>query len=859
MAAKQASGWRTWVRKGAFAVADQGLMSGSNFLLSVLLVRWLAPEQYGAYALAFSIFFFVSAVHQALLLEPMSVFGTADYSDCQGAYIGAMLWFQGAFSILLLAVCGGAAWLAAALGDPNLAAAFLGLALGSPGILLFWLARMACYMKLAPAVSAGGATLYSLLLLAGAWGLLRSRLISTVSVMVLMGVAATLVATLVLVWMRPDLKSSGKFLRDTARRHWSYGRWALGSSLVIWVPGNIFYSLTTAFLGIGSAGAFRALMNLTFPVTHTASALSLVFQPQLSRTAANSGARATVRPVARMATLYAAGALAWLALVALGGGRVWQVLYQGRFHDASPLAVWMLVGVVFQVTAYVPAIGLRALKAPSLVFFAYSIAALACLAVGIPATKIWGLTGAVASYSGSFLLSFLAAVVLYRRRVREEGREKEIDANTRWKAAGTSTLKILLSAYACEPNRGSEPGVGWNWARHLARNHEVWVITRSNNRGVIEAALARKPLPNAHFVYYDLPRWTRFWKRRSRGLRAYYYLWQVGSYFAARRLTREVRFDLVQHVTFVKYWMPSFLSLLGRPFIWGPVGGGESAPRAFRSNFSLRGRVYDTARRLARALGSMDPAVSLMARRAFVGLATTEETATRMRALGCRDVRIFSEAGLSDDDLAVLTCVPPRHEAPFRIVSIGNLLHLKGFDLSLEAFAGFLHRGGRGEYWLIGDGPERLRLEALSRRLGIAGQVKFWGLLPRAQVLSRLADCDVVAHPSLHDSGGWTCLEAMAAARPVVCLDLGGPGMQITAETGIKIPAETPDQAIAAMTLAFEALAANPVRRLRMGEAGRALVRRHFRWYDKPERLLSACGVTGSANRDPLVAEGVLQ
>jgi glycosyltransferase involved in cell wall biosynthesis len=869
MQAERRIGWRTWVRKGAFAVTDQGLVSGSNFWLSILLARWLAPEQYGAYALAFSIFFFVSAVHQALLLEPMSVFGPSEYATRQRSYIGAMLWFHGAFSILLLAGFGGAAWLASALGDPNLAAALLGLAFCAPGILLFWLARMACYVKLAPATAASGAALYCLTLVAGAWMLSRSGWISTVSVMLLMGSAATLVATFLLAWIRPDFKSAGKLLRESARRHWSYGRWALGSSLVIWVPGNIFYSLTTAFLGIGSAGAFRALMNLTFPVTHTASALSMLLQPQLSSTASNTGARSTESLVARMAMLYACGALAWLVLVALQTERVWQLLYRGRFHDTSSLAVWVLVGVVFQVTAYVPAIGLRALKAPSLVFFAYSIAAVACLAGGIPAIRIWGLAGAAASYSGSLLLSFIATIVLYRRRVRTESRQdgrpvsrrfKAFDANASLESGATSKLKILLSAYACEPNCGSEPGVGWNWAQHLAGQHELWIITRSNNRGVIEAALTSKPLPHAHFIYYDLPRWSRFWKRGSLGLRTYYYLWQIGAYFSARRLARHVRFDLVQHVTFVKYWMPSFVSLLGPPFIWGPVGGGESAPSAFRSNFSLRGKLYDAGRRLVRALGSSDPWVTLMARRAYIGLATTEQTAARMRVLGCRDVRIFSEAGLSDDDISVLTCIPPRHETPFRIVSIGNLLHLKGFDLSLQAFAGFLRRGGRGEYWLIGAGPERTRLEALARRLGVVRQVKFWGRLARAEVLALLADCDVVAHPSLHDSGGWTCLEAMAAARPVVCFDLGGPGTQVTAESGIKIPAENPNQAIAAMTIAFESLAADPMRRWLMGAAGRARVRRHFRWHDKPERLLSLCGFTSTGGtEETIIAEGALR
>jgi glycosyltransferase involved in cell wall biosynthesis len=403
-------------------------------------------------------------------------------------------------------------------------------------------------------------------------------------------------------------------------------------------------------------------------------------------------------------------------------------------------------------------------------------------------------------------------------------------------------LKILVSAYACEPGRGSEPGVGWNWARQLARQHEVWVITRPNNRGPIEAALAREPNPNLHFVYSDLPRWARFWKRGALAVRPYYYLWQAAAYFTARRLARRVQFDLAHHVTFVKYWAPSFVALLDTPFIWGPVGGGESAPRAFQAAFSLHGKLYNMARNAARALAGLDPFLALTARRARLGLATTEETAQRMRSLGCRNVHVFASIGLSDDDLAELAQAPVRAKGPFRIVSLGNLLQLKGFDLALQAFAQFVRDGYSGEYWLIGDGPERRRLEALAASLGVSGRVRFWGQLKRPQALERLAECDVLAHPSLHDSGGCVCLEAMAAARPVVCLDLGGPALKVTSETGIKIPARNPKQAIADLTLAFETLASNPALRARMGEAGRARVRRDFHWDHKPAQLLGLLG-----------------
>jgi glycosyltransferase involved in cell wall biosynthesis len=398
-------------------------------------------------------------------------------------------------------------------------------------------------------------------------------------------------------------------------------------------------------------------------------------------------------------------------------------------------------------------------------------------------------------------------------------------------------LRVLLSAYACEPERGSEPGVGWNWANQIGRLEEVWVITRANNRPAIESVLSKERLPNVHFIYFDLPRWARFWKRGRRRIHAYYYLWQIGAYLVARKLHRQVGFDLVHHITFVNYWMPSFMALLPVPFLWGPVGGGESAPRAFWPSFSLRGKVHELVRDIVRRSGRLDPFVRLTARRAAFALTTTEETYRRVRALGCGRALVYPESGLSKEEIHRLANCPRRHCTPFRVASIGDLLHLKAFDLGLRAFALFEHQFPASEYWLIGEGPERKRLEALAQRLGVAPKVTFCGRKPRSEVLEKLADCDVLLHPSLHDSGGWVCLEAMAAGRPVICLNLGGPGFQVNDETGIKVPAVTPQQAVRDIAAALCQLASEPKLRWRLGEAGRRRVDEHFNWDLKGRKM----------------------
>jgi glycosyltransferase involved in cell wall biosynthesis len=189
---------------------------------------------------------------------------------------------------------------------------------------------------------------------------------------------------------------------------------------------------------------------------------------------------------------------------------------------------------------------------------------------------------------------------------------------------------------------------------------------------------------------------------------------------------------------------------------------------------------------------------------------------------------VLSAVSLPEAERAELMTLPLRQATPFRVLSVSNLVHHKGLDLGLRAFARFHKMFPESEYWLIGDGPERNRLTRLVNQLALNDSVIFCGQVPRAQVFSKLADCDVLLFPALHESGGCVSLEAMAAGRPVICLDLGGPGLQVTSETGIKVPALSPDQVIRDLAAAMCELAADTQRRCRLGHAGRRRVQESF-------------------------------
>jgi glycosyltransferase involved in cell wall biosynthesis len=400
-------------------------------------------------------------------------------------------------------------------------------------------------------------------------------------------------------------------------------------------------------------------------------------------------------------------------------------------------------------------------------------------------------------------------------------------------------LKVVLSAYACEPGRGSEPGVGWNVAIEVSKHHQIWVLTSATHQATIEADPAAASNPNLHFVYLDPFGWVYDWsqegKRSDHWVHLHYYLWQLKAYQVAHQLHQLVHFDLAHHVTYVQYAKPSFLSFLPIPFIWGPVGGGESAPKPFWQDFSLRGNVYETARQVSRWIGEIDPFVHWTARRSALARATTEDTASCLRRLGAQQVQVISQLGLSAAELQTLNQYAPRQNTPVRFLSIGRLLHWKGFHLGLRALAAAALPDS--EYWLIGDGPDLDRLQDLVVQLGIQTQVKFLGKLSRSQTLEQMGHCDVLVHPSLHESGGLVCLEAMAAGRPVICLDLGGPGAQVTAETGFKIAALNPNQSVQEMATAMRTLANTPALRSQMGQAAKALVRQTYSWSAKGEHL----------------------
>jgi O-antigen/teichoic acid export membrane protein len=402
------------------AILDQGLISGSNFIISILLARWLMPDQYGAYAVAFGIYIMLSLVYQSLVLEPMGVFGGSVFRSNLRGYLRSLISIHIGLSVAICAALVVSWAVAHRLGaGPAVTGALAGIAFASPCLMLFALARRSFYVELSPAPAAAGAFIYSTLVLVGLYFVYRRALLSPLSAFLLIGAGALVTGTVLMFALRSGLSGSGPSpaLREAWQRHWRYGRWALASCIAGWLPSYIYFPLLSSFKGMAQTGQLKALMNLTMPFEQMKGALLMLFLPYAARVMAQQG-KAGARVLGTRLTLFSiAGAVAYWAVIIPLHKTVFQILYSGRYMEVVYLLPALALGQIFWSATFGPAVALRAMESPASVFAALGFATVASLMIGIPATWAFGLNGAIWGSNLADILSFVALFVVLRHKL----------------------------------------------------------------------------------------------------------------------------------------------------------------------------------------------------------------------------------------------------------------------------------------------------------------------------------------------------------------------------------------------------------------------------------------------------------
>lgn len=380
-------------------------------------------------------------------------------------------------------------------------------------------------------------------------------------------------------------------------------------------------------------------------------------------------------------------------------------------------------------------------------------------------------------------------------------------------------MRILLSAFACGPNAGSELGVGWRWATAIANAHEVVVVTDVTRRNAIEHELARKPVANLSVVYFR-PWWLSRVPLNSRTAQLLYSAWQYSLLPFALRLHRTRPFELVFHLTYGVFRHPSFLGFLGAPFVFGPVGGGEDAPWRLKRSLPRREKLKEAMRTAAIKAARCNPALWLALAKTDCILCKTPQTRDALPSFCRARTTVQCEVGV-DVTAASTDMIVRTPGTPFRLLTVGRLIGLKGTHLAIRAVAQATSDGVDCSLTVVGDGPLRDFLKKLAASLGILNRIDWIPHVPQAELLGKYREFDAFLFPSLHDSSSNVVLEALAAALPVICLDLGGPATLVSDRCAIVVPTSGRDepQLVSDVASAIVTLARDEQRQLSMRDA----------------------------------------
>lgn len=392
--------------------------------------------------------------------------------------------------------------------------------------------------------------------------------------------------------------------------------------------------------------------------------------------------------------------------------------------------------------------------------------------------------------------------------------------------------KILVSAYGCEPFRGSEAGVGWNWILQMARHNEMYVIARKNDKNKIEDNIPEEYKNVLHFYYYDTHPVLMKLKKREKGLYLYYWLWQIGIISLVKKIIKKEHPDYTMHLTFGSLWMPTFLPFFKVPFIWGPLGGADGVPKAYLKELPFKQRVVQSMRYILIKTAPINPLVYFPSKAAVAIIGRTQNNVEAIPQRYRKKCHVILETAMENGNL-LNERKSIQEKGCVEIISTGRLVPFKNIRMAIEVLKRIRDDGYSFHYTIVGKGPEKKQIEEMVKNYHLAENIKLVGEVPRETVMEYLKMADMYLFPSLREGGSWALMEAMAAGLPVVCFDWTGTGVITDDLCANRIKPTSMKQDVDCFADAVEDLINNPEKRVAYGVHARERILNVYNWDTK--------------------------
>lgn len=388
-------------------------------------------------------------------------------------------------------------------------------------------------------------------------------------------------------------------------------------------------------------------------------------------------------------------------------------------------------------------------------------------------------------------------------------------------------MKIFVSAYACEPGLGSEIGVGWHWVLEMSRYFDLWVLTRESNRYIIESWIAaHSGYGHIHFLYYDWPEWARFWKKGLRGVRIYYNIWQYCTNRIVKHTMQKNDIKIFHHLTYGNVlWK---VSSYGEKqfFIWGPVGGLETIPVEYSCHYDCKSRWIECLRRFIVKIIKWNQGFERRCRNADLILCKTDITQQAIPKEYRNKAVLFTDVAVEDNLLNASPIVNDVSTTEYLVV--GRLDAWRGFDLVIEAMAKVIGKNPAIHLTIVGDGPDRKRIERLIHVYQLEAYVTMVGNVSMTQYRLLMSRTNVVINAALKEGAVTVSFDSMTMGKPLICLDTTGYTRYFSNDYAVVIPISSREKTIWNLHLAILRLTNKKIRFTMGMEAKR--VGEHFSW-----------------------------
>lgn len=377
--------------------------------------------------------------------------------------------------------------------------------------------------------------------------------------------------------------------------------------------------------------------------------------------------------------------------------------------------------------------------------------------------------------------------------------------------------RILYIAYSCNPYAGSEDKIGWNIPYVAAKNHEVWVITKEEQREPVERFLRENPTSNLHFSFVDIP---NIYKKIFRGFlySGRLNVWNKRAYPLAKKLCETNEIDLIHQITPIEFRaIGPYKKIKNVKFICGPLGGGEYIPKGLRA-YAKGHMMVERIRAIMNVIAKCKLALNGRLKTCDAVMYANHETKNYLRKVAGKnaDGKVVTEIGVNPEDLVGQFDRKPKEKMIF--LAAGRLVYRKGYDFLLDALEQ-LPENAQYELRIVGGGPD---YEPLSRRIASSPNLKshviLTGKIPFSEMRKEYLAADVFVMPSIRETTGTVILEAMSFGLPVITSNHFGSAVIVNEQTGWLYDGKTKDEFVGGLAHSLMECISDPDETLRRGK-----------------------------------------